>query len=64
MIINQIKIVIIIIYGFSIRDNSEVAIKKEVQFEERSQLKLEGKIYTSLLNIPKNYDINISSIVL
>jgi len=46
-----------IIYGFSIRDNVEVAIKKEVQFEERSQLKLEGKIYTSLLNIPKNYDI-------
>ena len=46
-----------IIYGFSIRDNSEVAIKKEVQFEERSQLKLEGKIYNTLLNIPKNYDI-------
>ncbi len=46
-----------IIYGFNIRDNVEVAIKQEVLFEERSQLKLEGKIYNTLLNIPKNYDI-------
>ena len=47
-----------IIYGFNIRDNVEVAIKQEVLFEERSQLKLEGKIYNTLLNIPKNFDIS------
>ena len=46
-----------IIYGFNIRDSVEVAVKKEIQNDLNSQIKIENKVYCSLLNIPKNYDI-------
>ena len=46
-----------IIYGFNLRDSVEVAVKKEIQNDLNSQIKIENKVYCSLLNIPKNYDI-------
>ena len=47
-----------IFYGFSLKDNIEIAVKKEIISIEYSQIKIENKIYHSLLNIPKNADLS------
>jgi len=49
-----------ILLSFSLRDQIEVAVKKEIKkpFQKNIQLKTEQKIYQSLLNIPNNIDIS------
>ena len=44
--------------SYSLRDSVEVAVKKEKKrYQKSSQLKTEGKIYTTLLGIPQGEDI-------
>ena len=47
-----------IFLSFNLRDNVEVAIKKEIRRQNKqAQLKTEAKVYQSLLNISPNQDL-------
>ena len=47
-----------IFLSFNLRDNIEVAIKKEIRRANKNvQLKTEAKVYQSLLNISQNQDV-------
>ena len=53
-----------IFLSFNIRDNIEVAIKKEYKKPQKiPQLQTEAKIYQTLLNIPTNSDISGASVL-
>ena len=53
-----------IFLSFNIRDNIEVAIKKEYKAPQKiPQLQTEAKIYQTLLNIPMNADISGASVL-
>ena len=51
--------------SYDMRDNTEVAVKKEMKKgQKRIQVKIESRIYQELLNIPQNTDLSGNSAII